>query len=71
VNAEGLPSDPIQLANVLKSFAELRDSKAISNEEYDGLKARVLAAMERRLPQGKPEGYDGSQDAQAPGECSP
>jgi hypothetical protein len=44
-----LASDPVQLANALKSFAELHQNKAISDEEYNGIKAHVLAAMERLL----------------------
>ena len=49
MDADRLTSDPVQLANALKSFAELRENKAISEEEYSGLKSRVLAAMEKLL----------------------
>jgi hypothetical protein len=43
-------NDPIQLANMLKTFAELRQSNAILENEYERLKTRLLAAMERRIP---------------------
>jgi hypothetical protein len=49
VNPAEVTDDPIQLANTLKAFAELRLSKAISDAEYDKLKARVLAALEQRV----------------------
>src|SRR3712207_6201201 len=41
--------DPVQLANTLKAFAELRQSNAISDAEYANLKERVLAALEQRI----------------------
>jgi hypothetical protein len=49
VDEDRLAGDPIQLANALKSFAELHQNKAITDEEYNGIKARVLAAVERLL----------------------
>jgi hypothetical protein len=49
VDADRLTSDPVQLANALKSFAELHQNKAISDEDYNRIRTRVLAAMERLL----------------------
>jgi hypothetical protein len=47
VNPVEITDDPIQLANTLKAFAELRQSNAISDAEYDRVKAGVLAALEQ------------------------
>ncbi len=44
-----MTEDPIQLAQVLKSFAELRDNKSITDEDYDRLKASVIEAVEQQL----------------------
>lgn len=44
--------DPIQFANALKAFAELRQSNAIDEAEYSKLKVEVLAALERCIKRG-------------------
>jgi len=49
VDADGFSKDPIQLANALKAFAELRQNTAISDDDYDKVKAQVLAALEKKL----------------------
>jgi hypothetical protein len=39
VDADRLTSDPVQLANALKSFSELHQNKAISDEDYNRIRA--------------------------------
>jgi len=49
MEAYHIREDPIQLVNTLKAFAELRSSNAISDAEYERVKAQVLAAIEQRV----------------------
>ena len=57
--------DPIQLADTLRVFAELRQSNAITDADYDRVKSGVLAAVEQRVkprPIEAPPPLQGNQD---------
>jgi hypothetical protein len=49
MEAYDIRDDPVQLVNTLKAFAELRSNNAISDAEYEKLKAQVLTAIEQRI----------------------
>jgi hypothetical protein len=52
MNPATLRDDPSQLVNTLKAFAELRQSGAIDETEYQKLKLEVLAALEQCIKRG-------------------
>ena len=49
MNSDTIRDDPIQLAHTLRAFAELRQTGAVTEAEYESLKVDVLAALALRI----------------------